>query len=288
MQLKTGLLLFLLPIAALAQPSNPAIVMVTSAPTGACTNALPDQQVVSTGVLYSCQGGTWAVVGGGGGGGPYLPTAGGTMTGQIVTDGLGSDILVPAGGSITVTNDGVHPNSLALPWNSTTNAAPTNATGWQGAVSASGTAGWFDLPSALPSTQSLMLFAAVGSGHSVGSTSATLPNTMLPAQVTTVSSGSISVTANNAYVICTTTCTVTPVAPAAGIQLCVRNAPGSATVITMAALGGGNYYELTTHAAWGTANHTTVSGGAYTDSLCLVGYDANHYAVMSYTGTWTD
>ena len=66
------------------------------------------------------------------------------------------------------------------------------------------------------------------------------------------------------------------------------NAPGSATVITMAALGSGNYYELTSHAAWGTANHTTVSGGVATDQICFVGYDANHYAVASYNGTWTD
>lgn len=105
---------------------------------------------------------------------------------------------------------------------------------------------------------------------------------------TTVSSGSISVSGNANVVICTTTCTVTPIAPAAGVQLCVRNAPGSATVITMAALGSGNYYELTSHAAWGTANHTTVSGGVATDQICFVGYDANHYAVASYNGTWTD
>jgi hypothetical protein len=81
---------------------------------------------------------------------------------------------------------------------------------------------------------------------------------------------------------------VTPAAPAAGVQLCVRNGPGSATVITLAALGASNYYELTTHAGWGTANHTIVSSGAATDQVCLVGYDANHYAIMSYTNAWTD
>jgi hypothetical protein len=89
-------------------------------------------------------------------------------------------------------------------------------------------------------------------------------------------------------VICTTTCTVTPLTPTAGKQICVRNDPGVSTAITLAALGAGNYYELTSHASWGTANHTVVSGGAATDSICLVGYDANHYAVFSYNGTWTD
>jgi hypothetical protein len=105
----------------------------------------------------------------------------------------------------------------------------------------------------------------------------------------TVSSGSVAaVTTNNTYIICTTTCNVTPLQAAAGVQLCVRNAPGSATVITLNALGASNYYELTTHAGWGTANHTVVSGGMATDQICLVGYDATHYAVFSYTGTWTD
>jgi hypothetical protein len=75
---------------------------------------------------------------------------------------------------------------------------------------------------------------------------------------------------------------------AAGVQLCVRNAPGSATVITLNALAASNYYELTTHAGWGTAAHNLVSGGGATDSICLVGYDATHYMVTSFTGTWTD
>jgi len=117
----------------------------------------------------------------------------------------------------------------------------------------------------------------------------TLPSVALPVVTTTVSSGSISaVTTNNTYIICTTTCNVTPLQAAAGVQLCVRNAPGSATVITLNALGASNYYELTTHAGWGTVNHAVVSGGAATDSICLVGYDTTHYAVMSYTGTWAD
>ena len=77
-------------------------------------------------------------------------------------------------------------------------------------------------------------------------------------------------------------------APAVGAQFCVRNAPGSATVITLNALGSGNYYELTSHAGWGTANHSLVSSGAATDAICLVGYDANHYEIFSFTNAWTD
>jgi hypothetical protein len=50
-----------------AQVSNPSIISVSTAPSGACTSGLPNQQVISTGVQYSCQGGTWAAIGGGGG-----------------------------------------------------------------------------------------------------------------------------------------------------------------------------------------------------------------------------
>jgi hypothetical protein len=127
--------------------------------------------------------------------------------------------------------------------------------------------------------------AASGAGGVTG----VLPSANIGPPTMTVSSGSVAaVTTNNTYIICTTTCNVTPLQAAAGVQLCVRNAPGSATVITLNALGASNYYELTTHAGWGTANHTVVSGGMATDQICLVGYDATHYAVFSYTGTWTD
>ena len=104
----------------------------------------------------------------------------------------------------------------------------------------------------------------------------------------TISSGAIVVAGNNNYIFCSTTCTVTPLAPAAGVKLCIRHTPGVATVITLAALGSGNYYELTSHAGWGTANHTVTSGGTNADQICLRGYDSNHYAVDTFTGTWTD
>jgi hypothetical protein len=134
---------------------------------------------------------------------------------------------------------------------------------------------------ALFATATAPAFRAIAAGD--------IPSAAMPVVTTTVSSGTIgTVTTNNTYVICTTTCNLTPMQAAAGVQLCVRNAPGSATVITLNALASSNYYELTTHAGWGTAAHNLVSGGVATDSICLVGYDATHYAVMSFTGTWTD
>lgn len=103
----------------------------------------------------------------------------------------------------------------------------------------------------------------------------------------TVGSGAISQTAQNEYIICTNTCQVTALVAEAGKQLCVRNAPGSATVITLVNRAS-QYYELTNHSAWATANQKLVSGGVATDSICIVGYDATHYATMNYVGTWTD
>ena len=242
-------------------------------------------------VIAAASSGSGTVSSGSGYAIPSYASGSGTTVGpsNITTDSTGNNLILPSGGILVITNDGLHPGQFALPWETTANAAPTNATGWEGAVSASGTAGWFDLPSALPTAQSIMLFGGAASSHSVGTTATTLPATMLPAVTTTVSSGSIAaITTNNTYVICTTTCNVTPLQAAVGVQFCVRNAPGSATVITLNALGASNYYELTTHAGWGTANHSLVSGGVATDSICLLGYDATHYAVMSYTGTWTD
>lgn len=63
-------LLWLMAIAipAMAQVSNPSIVSVTVAPSGACSSGLPNQQVISTGAQYSCQGGTWGEIGGSSGG----------------------------------------------------------------------------------------------------------------------------------------------------------------------------------------------------------------------------
>ncbi len=53
-----------------AQVSSPSIVSVSATPSGACTAGLPNRQVISTGMQYSCQSGTWGAIGGGGGGNP--------------------------------------------------------------------------------------------------------------------------------------------------------------------------------------------------------------------------
>jgi hypothetical protein len=201
----------------------------------------------------------------------YWPTAGSGLTLDIAggTAFCNGTIVTYAAGTLTMTAS--QTNYVYL--DSTVSCAPaSNTTGF--------TSAQIPIATVVAGSSTITTITDVRSFFSIGT---------LPLQVI-VSSGSISVTQDNAYVICTTTCTVTPLTPSASpvTQLCVRNAPGVSTAITMAALGSGNYYELTSHASWGTANHTQVSGGAATDAICYVGYDANHYAVFSYNGTWTD
>jgi hypothetical protein len=120
-------------------------------------------------------------------------------------------------------------------------------------------------------------------------TTGTLPAANMAVVPTIVGSGTISTLAAPAGVVfCTATCAVTIPQAAAGNEFCVRNAPGVSTVITLNALAASNYYELINHSGWGTAAHSVVSGGAVTDMICLHGYDATHYSVASFYGTWAD
>jgi hypothetical protein len=177
----------------------------------------------------------------------------------------------------------------AIPWYDTTTSESASALLTQYGVMIGGGASAAPSTIAASTTTTQALFATATAPAFRAIAAGDIPSAAMPVVTTTVSSGTIgTVTTNNTYVICTTTCNLTPMQAAAGVQLCVRNAPGSATVITLNALASSNYYELTTHAGWGTAAHNLVSGGVATDSICLVGYDATHYAVMSFTGTWTD
>lgn len=59
------------PTAFFSQASNPSIIPVTTAPSGSCPQGLPNRQVISTGIQYSCQNissgaGTWGSVSGNG------------------------------------------------------------------------------------------------------------------------------------------------------------------------------------------------------------------------------
>ena len=98
-----------------------------------------------------------------------------------------------------------------------------------------------------------------------------------------------SPTALTSYVECTENCTITPPAPAAGVQICARNSNNGSYTITFAALGATKYYELPAHTGLGTGTTGTLAASAaVTNSICLVGYDASHYYIWGTpVGTWT-
>src|SRR5271170_4918825 len=83
---KPLLLLFLSPFLR-AQVTNPSIVSVSSAPSGACTSGLPNQQVITTGTQYSCQSGTWGAIAGSGGSGTVTSVGVTTANGVSATGG---------------------------------------------------------------------------------------------------------------------------------------------------------------------------------------------------------
>jgi len=105
---------------------------------------------------------------------------------------------------------------------------------------------------------------------------------------TIISSGAITVVAQNTYIICTANCTITPLPPALNVQLCVRNGPDTDAVVTLAALGSGKSYELTDHTTWGTANHAVVSPGSAYDESCWIGYSTTQYANWNSSVPWAD
>ena len=198
-----------------------------------------------------------------------VAVTGGTINGTPIggsTPAAGAFTTLSATSGFTSNSDGVHPGQIALPWLGTANAPPTNATGWEGYVGTSGTAGWFDLPSALPAATSFMEFAAVGSSHSVGSmvgvtgtgsvvlaTSPTLVTPVIgaatgtsllatgivdgkaPITVTTGTTGTLgAATYNSGYTFnqeatAATGVTYTLPATAAGLQYCVKNSIVSGT-----------------------------------------------------------
>jgi hypothetical protein len=97
-----------------AQVSNPAVIKVSSAPSGSCASSSPGQLVVPSGTLHTCQNGTWAQLGGPGAGGTVTSVAAGTLPSW-----LGLTVATPS--STPVLNF----TSTAIPNNALANSATT-------------------------------------------------------------------------------------------------------------------------------------------------------------------
>lgn len=134
---------------ATAQVSNPSIVIVATAPSGACSGDLPLQTPAATGDLYSCQSGTWGQISGGGtavslmGTGPLASIDLRGMIPQLCSDTSGSgtaktcttnNVVVPLTNTcLTIVSDTANSGtSMTLNVNSlgATSVAVPSASGW--------------------------------------------------------------------------------------------------------------------------------------------------------------
>ena len=140
----------------------------------------------------------------------------------------------------------------------------------------------------------------IGIGHFAGSTQTITSSALLaselpatPLNATTCTSGAHHLmTAPREYFEGTTAtdCYVDFPTPAAGYEFCVRMSNNVTGKIHLAALGATKYYELTTRQGYGTATTGTVdtATGTYLNQICIVGKDATHYDIMSFTGDFAN
>lgn len=101
----------------------PGVILVGTAPSGACTAGVQGQMVTSTGAIWTCQSGTWATVGGGGGSQTWPTTPGITVCTGTPCTAWGTSLTAPSGAIVgttdtqTLTNktvDGVTPTTFGF------------------------------------------------------------------------------------------------------------------------------------------------------------------------------
>jgi hypothetical protein len=115
---------------------------------------------------------------------------------------------------------------------------------------------------------------------------AAIPAADLPSTPSSIGATTHTMTAPREYFFCTTAtaCSVTLPVPAAGYEFCVRSDNNVSAAITLAGRTS-IYYELPARTGWGTVSAALVSSGAAVDNqVCVIGYDATHYAIMSSKG----
>ena len=125
-------------------------------------------------------------------------------------------------------------------------------------------------------------------GNDKTTSSALIVAADVPATPVSIAATTHTMTAPREYFFCNTatTCSVTLPVPAVGDEFCIRSDNNISAAITLAARTN-IFYEKTDRTGWGSTGGTLVSGAAVTNQICVIGYDATHYAVMSSVGTWT-
>lgn len=125
-------------------------------------------------------------------------------------------------------------------------------------------------------------------GSTYAITSAAIAAADIPATPVSIAATTHTMTAPREYFFCSTVtaCSVTLPTPAAGYEFCVRMDNNVSANITLANVTN-VYFEAPARTGWGTVSHgLKTTTAAVTNQICVVGYDATHYAVMSYTGDW--
>jgi hypothetical protein len=286
---------------AYGQVSNPSIVLVASAPSGACTINLPDEQVIGLGTLYSCQSLTWGQIGAGGGGTTTNPLTaaatgganpGSTFNGSAAVTfdyhsfgaqaALTNPVTGPGSGATVghvasmnnvsgdvIADSGVVAANLVVA--SSPGAGVAHFAGSTQTVTSAAVSLTADVSGTLPAANG-------GTGTTVG---------VAPVPVPTPSA-SITLAAPSGIAVCTGTCTVSVPVPAAGYQFCILNDDNVGTAITLSALGSSARYENSARTAYGTAGTgTLVLSAAAGNLVCIVGRDSTHYFTTNYVGVVT-
>lgn len=221
--------------------------------------------------------------------------AAGTSTGgigELVFDvsGTGDIVRWYSGGSVAagVYTVGTLQGNLSATGALTVKSIPSaGAIGGTTPAAATFTTGTFN--TSITCTAATCLGSATATTQAAKTNNTTVATTAYVDRPTGLTTGtSITLAAPRQYFVCTSTCTITMPVPAAGDEFCVQNNVAVSTVITFAAIGSSSFYGKTDQSAYGTSGTgTLVSGGAAGDKMCLLGIDATHYNVASFSGTWT-
>lgn len=221
--------------------------------------------------------------------------AAGTSTGgigELVFDvsGTGDIVRWYSGGSIAagVYTVGTLQGNLSATGALTVKSIPSaGAIGGTTPAAATFTTGTFN--TSITCTAATCLGSATAATQAAKTNNTTVATTAYVDRGTGLTTGtSVTLAAPRQYFVCTSTCTITMPVPAAGDEFCVQNNVAVSTVITFAAIGSSSFYGKTDQSAYGTSGTgTLVSGGAAGDKMCLLGIDATHYNVASFSGTWT-